>query len=269
MPKKQSEKKEFIKQPELITQILPNRIRLKCQNKSQKEFANLILSNQIIIASGPAGVGKSYVAIAKAIELLQSGDNNYQKLMIVRPAIEAGEKLGFMPGNLREKMEPHMSATLDTIDKIIGKKERIRMEEAEILVIQPLAFIRGKSIDNTIVVVEEAQNMSPNQMKTLLTRIGNDSKFIISGDLDQSDKYLNVEDCGLYDAIHRHKNIPEIGFFKFNEEDIVRNPLINKILKNYTDYPTKKNKKEIENKPNQEINKFRKFFKSCIGRFKW
>jgi phosphate starvation-inducible PhoH-like protein len=116
---------------------------------------------------------------------------------------------------------------------MIGQFSRIRLEEKGILVIQPLGFIRGKTLDNAIIIIEEAQNLSPNQCKTILTRIGNNSKLIISGDIDQSDKYKNLRDTGLYDIITRHRNIPEIGFFEFSKDDIVRNPIITKILNNY------------------------------------
>ena len=133
------------------------------------------------------------------------------------------------------------SSSLDIFDKIIGKNNRIKLEELGLLEVQPLAYIRGKSIDNTILIMEEAQNMSPSQMKTLLTRIGDNSKFIISGDLDQSDRYRNVTQSGLYDALHRHRNIPEIGFIEFSDSDIVRNPVISKILGNY--------KRESSDKP--------------------
>jgi phosphate starvation-inducible PhoH-like protein len=155
-------------------------------------------------------------------------------MLILKPAVEAEEKHGFMPGDMREKMEPYVSSSLDIIDKIIGEKNRNKLEEMGIIKVEALAFIRGKSIDNSILIMEEAQNMSPNQVKTLLTRIGEHSKFIISGDLDQSDRYRNIEDSGLYDAIHRHRNLSEIGFHEFTNDDIVRNPIISKILANYT-----------------------------------
>lgn len=205
----------------------------KCKNKTQKEFLSLINKKEFIIASGPAGVGKSYVAVARALELIKDPLTPYKKLIISKPAVEADEHHGFTPGNLREKMEPYVSSTLDIIDELIGKVNRLALEEKGFLIVLPLAFIRGKSINNTVLVMEEAQNMSPRQMKTLMTRIGHDSKFIISGDLDQSDKFKNVTDSGLYDAIKRHKNIEEIGFIEFNEDEIVRNPIITKILLNY------------------------------------
>jgi phosphate starvation-inducible PhoH-like protein len=205
----------------------------KCKNKTQKDLLSIINKKDLIIASGPAGVGKSYVTVARALELLKENPTQYKKIIISKPAVEADEHHGFIPGSLREKMEPYVASTLDIIDELIGKQNRLTLEEQEIIQIQPLAFIRGKSINNTILIMEEAQNMTPKQMKTLLTRIGYDSKFIISGDLDQSDKFKNITESGLYDAIKRHKNVEEIGFIEFSEEEIVRNPIISKILANY------------------------------------
>lgn len=216
-----------------INNILTFKYRLKCKNHKQKELANLITEKEIVIATGPAGVGKSYVAIARAIELLQNTSNQYHKIVLINPAVEAEEKLGFLPGTVREKLDPFVGSSIDIVDKIVGPPNRVKLEEEGILAVGALGFIRGKSIDNTILVMEEAQNMSPNQMKTLLTRIGYNSKFIISGDLDQSDRYSDFRQSGLYDAINRHKNVQEVGFIEFNDDEIVRNPLISKLLKNY------------------------------------
>ena len=198
------------------------------------------------MAYGPAGTGKSFIAIARAIELLQNVSNSYGKIIIAKPAVEADEKLGFMPGTEREKMEPHIASSLDIFDKIIGKYNRMRLEELDTLIIQPLGFIRGKSIDNSIIIIEEAQNLSPDQCKSILTRIGANSKLVISGDLDQSDRYKDVRFSGLFDLVLRHKNIPEIGFFGFKNDDVVRNPLISKILKNYPTQDVMALSKEIE-----------------------
>jgi phosphate starvation-inducible PhoH-like protein len=218
---------------EIINEILQTRFRLKFKNKTQKDFANLISEKEIVIAAGPSGTGKSYVSIARAIELLQNKTNPYNKIIISKPAVEAGEKYGFLPGDVKEKMEPYVASSIDIIDKIIGKENRVKLELLEVIKVEPLAFIRGKTIDNSILIMEETQNMSPEQVKTLLTRIGENTKFIISGDLDQSDKFRDVKQSGLYDAMKRHKNIEEIGFFLFENHDIVRNPIITKILKNY------------------------------------
>jgi phosphate starvation-inducible PhoH-like protein len=218
---------------DIVNEILPTKYRLKCKNYKQKEFSNLITDKEIVIATGPAGVGKSYVAIARAFELLQNTSNQYKHIVLINPAVEAEEKYGFMPGTLREKLDPFVGSSIDIIDKIVGVEKRIKLEEEGVIVVGALGFIRGKTIDNTILIMEEAQNMSPHQMKTLLTRIGANSKFIISGDLDQSDRYSDYKQSGLYDVVNRHKNIDQFGFMVFNESDIVRNPLITLILNNY------------------------------------
>jgi phosphate starvation-inducible PhoH-like protein len=233
MAKRKVEIKEDKPKLDTISMILPTRHRLKCKNQKQKVFANLITDKEIVLATGPAGVGKSYVAIARAIELLQNSTNQYNKILIINPAVEAEEKIGFLPGSLREKLDPFVGPSIDIIDKIVGSGKRVDLEEAGIIEVGGLGFIRGKTIDNTILVMEEAQNMSPNQMKTLLTRIGANAKFIISGDLDQSDRYNNYRDSGLYDAVNKHGGIEEIGLIEFDESEIVRNPLISKILANY------------------------------------
>lgn len=260
--------------------IMPTRNRLKCKNQKQKQFAKLITDKEIVIASGPAGTGKSYVAIARAIELLQNSSNPYKKIIISKPAIEAEEKHGFLPGDMKEKMEPYVASSVDIIDKILGQGTRNKLVEAGLIQIEALAYIRGKSIDNAILIMEEAQNMSPNQVKTLLTRIGDNSKFVISGDIDQSDKYRDVTQSGLYDIMARHRNIEEIGFFEFDIEDIVRNPIICKILKNYgadTKTPkklvefkktgTKKKTKfviPVKNKQNTLMSRIKRFFKKIF-----
>lgn len=187
----------------------------------------LYLTNDFIVTHN------SYVAIGVAIELLQDEDTPYKKILIVKPAVEAEEQLGFLPGDLKEKLAPYLASSIDIVDKIMGKPHRIALENTEELSAEPLGFIRGKTIDNSVVIIEEAQNISPAQMKTLLTRIGSNSKYIISGDLDQSDRYDRVEKSGLYDAINRHSNIEEIGFLVFDNADIVRNPLIGRMLDNY------------------------------------
>lgn len=248
-----------------INSVLQHKYRLKCKNQKQKQFANLITEKEIVIAAGPAGVGKSFVTIARAIELLQNKTNPYEKLIISKPAIEAGEKHGFLPGDMKDKMEPYVRSSVDIIDKIIGKSNRVKLQEQEIIQIEALAYIRGSSIDNSILVMEEVQNMSPEQVKTLLTRIGENTKFVLSGDLDQSDRYRDVKQSGLYDAMQRHKNVDEIGFFEFDKEDIVRNPIITKILKNYNtvsnDVPVKQKQPRPKItpeyiKPKKKENKF-------------
>lgn len=258
MPKRKTVEKEEVPKLSPISVILPKRHRLKCKNQKQKVFANLITDKEIVLATGPAGVGKSYIAIARAIELLQNSSNQYNKIIIINPAVEAEERLGFIPGSVREKLDPYVAPSIDIVDKIVGSGKRIDLENAGIIEVGALGFIRGKTIDHTILVMEEAQNMSTNQMKTLLTRIGFSSKFIISGDLEQSDKYNDFKQSGLYDAIDKHGKLDEIGVIEFNESEIVRNPLISKILANYkTEIKTNKTNRFIVGGNSEVVDKQR------------
>jgi phosphate starvation-inducible PhoH-like protein len=172
------------------------------------------------------------------LDLLLNPDTPYDKIIIVRPAVESSDaKLGALPGNVREKMDPYVYASFYLLQKLIGKEMTHRLEELGVIEIMSLSFIRGISVDNAILVFEESQNSSPAEMKTLLTRIGFNSKFFVSGDIEQSDKFKQKEKSGLYDAIQRMDNMKEVGIFKFSPEDIVRNPIITEIIKRYeTEY---------------------------------
>ena len=168
-----------------------------------------------------------------AVDLLLEDGNGYDKIIIVRQAVEAEEKLGALPGNLEEKLDPYIFPSYYLLNKIIGKESREKLKEAEIVEVFALAYMRGMTIDNSILIFEEAQNATPKQMKLLLTRIGSNSKFFISGDIEQTDRYKDKKQSGLYDAILRFNGIPGIGIFEFGEKDGVRNPIITKILKKY------------------------------------
>tara|TARA_Y100000389_G_C17199048_1_gene382688 strand:- start:182 stop:706 length:525 start_codon:yes stop_codon:yes gene_type:complete len=170
-----------------------------------------------------------------AVDLLSDPKSPYEKIIIVRPAVEAEEKLGSLPGGLEEKLDPYIFPSYYLLNKIIGKESREKLKEIEVIEVFALAYMRGMNIDNSILIFEEAQNSSPNQMKLLLTRIGFNSKFLISGDLEQTDRYKNKTLSGLYDAVNKFQDIEDVGVFEFHRDDIVRNPLISKILKKYED----------------------------------
>ncbi len=228
---------------DLIDATVPTKVKVKFKNQKQKEFATLIEQNEIIICSGVAGTGKSFISIGTALELIQSPNNAFKKIVIIKPVVESsdnGANLGFLKGSLREKLEPYAASSLEIVDKLIGGKARRKLEEDGIILIDTISFLRGKTFDNSILIMEESQNLTPNEMKTLLTRIGENSKFVISGDIDQSDRFKNVKDSGLYDAITRFKNLTEIKTFEFGLEDVVRNPIISKILKLYDNTSTSK-----------------------------
>jgi phosphate starvation-inducible PhoH-like protein len=218
---------------DFINSVVKKKIKNKFLTENQEHYYNLLRNNQITICSGPAGVGKSYIAMKAAVDLLMDPSNAYEKLVIVRPAVEAEEKLGSLPGNLEEKLDPYIFPSYYLLNKIIGKEAREKLKDAEIIEVFALAYMRGMNIDNTILIFEEAQNSSPNQMKLLLTRIGFNSKFFISGDIEQTDRYRDKRQSGLYDAIKKFNDVHDIGVFEFGDGDVVRNPLISKLLKKY------------------------------------
>jgi phosphate starvation-inducible PhoH-like protein len=218
---------------DIIEQVVKKKSKSKFLTENQKIYYETLLNNQITICSGPAGVGKSFIAMKTAVDLLLEGGNGYDKIIIVRPAVEAEEKLGALPGNLEEKLDPYIFPSYYLLNKIIGKDSREKLKEADIIEVFALAYMRGMTIDNAILIFEEAQNATPKQMKLLLTRIGANSKFFISGDIEQTDRYKDKKHSGLYDAILRFNGIPGIGVFEFGEKDGVRNPIITKILKKY------------------------------------
>lgn len=218
---------------EVICSILKKKTKEKFLTQSQKIYYDKLNSGEIIICSGPAGVGKSYISMKAAVDLLSDPANNYEKIIIVRPAVEAEEKLGSLPGNVEEKLDPYIFPSYYLMNKIIGKEAREKLKQIDVIEVFALAYMRGMNIDNSILIFEEAQNSTPNQMKLLLTRIGFSSKFFISGDLEQTDRYKDKRQSGLWDAIEKFKDLPDVGVFEFDNKDVVRNPLISKILKRY------------------------------------
>ena len=218
---------------EIISTLIKKKTKDKFLSDSQKEYYEILQNNQITICSGPAGVGKSYIAMKAAVDLLADPNNSYEKLIIVRPAVEAEEKLGSLPGNVEEKLDPYIFPSYYLLNKIIGKDVREKLKNMEIIEVFALAYMRGMNIDNSILIFEEAQNCTPKQMKLLLTRIGFNSKFFISGDLEQTDRYKDKTHSGLYDAITRFKSVDTILCHEFSQADVVRNSLITKILEKY------------------------------------
>jgi phosphate starvation-inducible PhoH-like protein len=202
---------------------------LKCKNERQKQFVKLINSKDITICAGPAGTGKTYVACAEALKLLAKRSDLYKKIIIVKSVtVLEGEEIGFLKGTMKEKMEPYMISFMDNFHKIIGKDLTRSLEGQELIEIMPLAYIRGRSIDNTIIIVDEAQNISLKNMRSTMTRLGENSKMIIVGDTRQIDIKKN-EVSSLDKVVQFFQGVEEIGIMEFQREDIVRNPLIIKI----------------------------------------
>lgn len=208
------------------------KVTIKCKNQEQKDFIKLIDENEIILCNGPAGCGKSYLSIMKALNYLKE-DNKYKKIYIITPAVDVSKSTGFLPGNLMDKMSVYVNSIYRLFDKAIGEKNRKLMIDRNIIETLGLNYIRGDNFDNCILIVDEAQNTTIREMLTILTRIGENCKMILSGDLMQIDKLNTKEESGLYHAMTRLKEIDNVGVFTFSEDSIVRNGIITKILKNW------------------------------------
>jgi len=209
-------------------EVLLKGVKLKCKNQKQKEFVNMIDENEITIAIGDSGVGKSYVSIIKALELLKEG--KYEKIFIITPIVEIEESIGYLKGDLDSKTAPYLYSIYYLVDKIVGSDIRKKLVENKIIEPLCISYIRGCNLDNCVILSDESQNFSKKATLSLLTRIGYNARFIISGDLNQIDKFKNPNDSGLKYAFDNLKDIKGIGFIEFGKEDIVRNPIIGKII---------------------------------------
>jgi len=212
-----------------IEQLLRG-VKLKCKNQKQKEFVNLIESNEITICIGDSGVGKSYLSLIKALELLKDPNKGYQQIFIITPIVEVEDSIGFLKGSLTEKLDPYLYSIYYLIDKMIGEEARKKLVEMEVIKPLCISYLRGVNIDNSIMISDETQNMTIKGIKTLLTRIGFNSKFILSGDINQIDRFKNEDESGLKYAYDNLNDVEGVGVFKFGKEDIVRNKIIGLIL---------------------------------------
>lgn len=202
------------------------KIDLKCKTPNQKKFINLIKEKEIVIAAGFAGTGKTFLSCAQSLLLLKS-DPRFRKIMLVKSVTGLkGEDIGFLKGTMADKMAPFMDSFKDNFRKIIGNAATDMLHNMGLLEIQPLSFVRGRTIDNTIIIVDEAQNISLDNMKTILTRIGENSKIIIIGDTKQID-LKNKKESSLFKIIEKFEKNPLFGVVKFERTDQVRNPIIN------------------------------------------
>jgi phosphate starvation-inducible PhoH-like protein len=201
-------------------------VNYKCRTENQGKLRESIRSNEITIVSGLPGTGKTYIACAEALKLIKSKPK-YKKILLVKSVTQLkGEELGHLPGDLNEKFDPFLGSFIDNFEKIIGESLTKKLRELGIINIQPLAFVRGRSIDNTIIVVDEAQNITLDNMRTLMTRIGDNSKMIILGDVKQKD-LRNKKDSSLEVIIDKFNHIDNFGCVELrNPEDVVRNPII-------------------------------------------
>ena len=210
--------------------IKTSRKHIHIRSTNQQNYVNAIIENDAVFAVGPAGTGKTYLAVARAVEALESSD--VKRIVLVRPAVEAGEKLGFLPGDLSEKVDPYLRPIYDALYEFIGFEKVNKLIEQRVIEVAPLAFMRGRTLNESYIILDEAQNTTIPQMKMFLTRMGFGSKMVITGDVTQID-LPNPSQSGLTDAIKILKDVEQIAFCNFDAQDVVRHQLVKNIVSAY------------------------------------
>jgi phosphate starvation-inducible protein PhoH and related proteins len=220
---------------------------VKPKTMGQTSYAKSIKERDIVFGIGPAGTGKTYIAVAMAVNAFKNKE--VEKIILARPAVEAGERLGFLPGDLQEKVDPYLRPLYDALYDILGRDSTLRLKEREAIEVVPLAYMRGRTLDNSFIILDEAQNTTREQMKMFLTRLGFGSKAVVTGDITQID-LPRGKGSGLIEAAKVLANTPEIEFCYLRDADVVRHPLVRRIINAYENYE-KENKAEDESPQNQ------------------
>ena len=203
---------------------------IRVKTLGQKLYVDSVKRHDIVFGIGPAGTGKTFLAVTLAVTALKRGQ--VKRIVLTRPAVEAGESLGFLPGDLKEKVDPYLRPVYDALYQILGKEQTTRLMEREIIEIAPLAYMRGRTLEDAFVILDEAQNTTIMQMKMFLTRLGFNSKMIVNGDISQIDLPRKVK-SGLIDATEKLSKIPQIDFVHFSAKDVVRHPVVAQIINAY------------------------------------
>ena len=209
------------------------------KTKNQKVLVDMLKENQLVFAVGPAGTGKTYTGVAIAVKALK--EKEIKKIILTRPAVEAGENLGYLPGDLKEKLDPYMQPLYDALRDMIPTVKLNKLLNDKVIEIAPLAFMRGRTLDNAFVILDEAQNTTPAQMKMFLTRMGMNAKFMVTGDPGQVDLPRNII-SGLKDALMILKDKKNIGIVHLNDKDVMRHPIVKEIIDSYNKTDNQKNK---------------------------
>ena len=203
----------------------------RCKTANQAEFVRRVRSDDLVFCIGPAGTGKTFLAVMLAVDYLKRGDVN--KIVITRPAVEAGESLGFLPGDLKEKIDPYLMPIYDALDTLLGSEQKDKLIEKGIIEVMPLAYMRGRTLSESFIILDEAQNTTDKQMLMFLTRLGFHSKMIVNGDITQIDLNISHNRSGLVIAAEKLKDVKKIGFVEFTNSDVVRNPLVQTIIERF------------------------------------
>ena len=209
---------------------------LRPKTIGQKEYVRKIRKMDIVFGIGPAGTGKTYIAVAMAVNAFKNKE--VQKIILARPAVEAGERLGFLPGDLQEKVDPYLRPLYDALYDVLGRESALRLKEKEVIEVVPLAYMRGRTLDNSFIILDEAQNTTPEQMKMFLTRMGFGSKVVVTGDITQID-LPRGKVSGLAEASRILRGVEGIEFCYLSEVDVVRHDLVKRIIRAYSEYEKK------------------------------
>ena len=219
---------------------------IKAKTVGQRQYVELIRKNTIVLGVGPAGTGKTFLAVAMAVRALR--EKKISRIILTRPAIEAGEKLGFLPGDLQSKIDPYLRPLYDALYEMMGTENYQKLVEKGTIEIAPLAYMRGRTLDDSFIILDEAQNATPEQMKMFLTRLGFNSKAVVTGDLTQTD-LPRGQKSGLSSAVKILSGIEDIGIHYFSDRDVVRHRLVQKIIQAYEKYDRELARKEADKKP--------------------
>ena len=218
---------------------------IKAKTVGQKQYVDAIRKNTIILGVGPAGTGKTFLAVAMAVKALR--DRQVSRIILTRPAIEAGEKLGFLPGDLQSKIDPYLRPLYDALFEMLGPENYARQVEKGVIEVAPLAYMRGRTLDDSFIILDEAQNATPEQMKMFLTRLGFRSKMVVTGDLTQTD-LPSGQKSGLAEVVRILDGIEDIALHRFTEKDVVRHRLVQKIILAYETYEREKQQTRTKDK---------------------
>ena len=229
-PARDADQIELFKGETTRVEIKTRKKLVEPRTDAQKAYVKSLFDNELAFGIGPAGTGKTYLAVAVGVNMLISG--HVDKIILSRPAVEAGEKLGYLPGDMKDKVDPYMQPLYDALNDFLPGKQSAKMIEEKVIEIAPLAFMRGRTLSNAFVVLDEAQNATTMQMKMFLTRLGEGSRMVITGDRTQIDLPRGVN-SGLWDAERLLKHIPKISFNYFTSKDVVRHPLVAAIIEAY------------------------------------
>lgn len=240
--------KEQIEELEDTIAVTKKGREVKPKTIGQKHYINLIRNNDITLGVGPAGTGKTYLAVAMAVRAFKKEE--ISRIILTRPAVEAGESLGFLPGDMKDKVDPYLRPLYDALFDMLGDEKCAKYIERGIIEVAPLAFMRGRTLDNAFIILDEAQNTTPEQMKMFLTRLGFGSKAVVTGDLTQID-LPNKYKSGLIQAMDVLKDVDGVGINKFTEKDVVRHELVQRIIKAYEKFDEEQDLKKFNDDRNK------------------